>query len=171
MAKRGPKTPEGKARALANLIPTAPGEVRNPHGRPSAGLSLIEWINTMAEKSRTEVEGIREDEEQPVVKRAAARVWLDAISGERNKAGSPIAGPELDRILDHTQGKARQSLDVTTDGKPLESRPVLVVPQTLSESEWEQTAKQLATGAEENPEPSEATAGVEGGSEDEPGEA
>ena len=71
---KGPTTPEGKERAMANLIPAKPGEVRNPAGRTSAGAVALEWCNMFAERGTKEKElrEIAADKEEPPAKRAAA---------------------------------------------------------------------------------------------------
>lgn len=127
MAKPGPKTPEGKARSLANLIPAKPGEVRNKNGgHRAAGASVKEWINVMQEWTAAEVAAVLEDGDAPMNKRAAARVWLDAASKDKNAAGMPVAGADLDRIMDRTVGKPTQAVELTgRDGGPIatETKP------------------------------------------------
>lgn len=121
MPKRGPKTPEGKARSLANLKPPwEPGNLVKG-GRPSAGLSIKEWVNQMEKWPRSKLEAVMKDLNAPVAKIAAARIWIDASSKERNSAGMPIAGSDVDRIFDRTEGKPKQAVELTgADGGPLE---------------------------------------------------
>jgi hypothetical protein len=79
-----------------------PGKSGNPAGRPSAGASVKEWFNQMSAWTESKVKKAADDPKASVAKRAAAGRWLDAISRERTKGGIPIAGPELDRIMDST---------------------------------------------------------------------
>lgn len=119
--KRGPKTPDGKARALANLRP--PFQIGNPGGpgRPAAGMTVRDWYNEMQGWNREEVEAVVRNPNEPNAKAAAARVWMDARSEDRTASGVPIAGPELDRIADRTVGKAKQEVDVTSAGEKIVS--------------------------------------------------
>ena len=63
-----------------------PGESGNPEGRKSAGASIREWLNTIENYPKNEVEKIAGDESEPVSKRAAARLWLTAIEGHADLA-------------------------------------------------------------------------------------
>lgn len=68
--------------------------------------------------SRAKLLAVIADVDAPVCKVAAARAWLDATSQDRNQSGAPIAGPDLDRIIDHTEGKPTQTAEVRdTSGK------------------------------------------------------
>ena len=89
------------------------GTIPNPAGRPAAGSVVLEWFNAMAGWSQNEYRRVLADETAPGAKRAAARNWLDASTMDRSKSGAPIAGPELDRILDRTIGKAEQRMTIT----------------------------------------------------------
>lgn len=107
--KRGPQTPEGRAKALANLTHIKPGQRLNPAGRPSAGASVKDWWNIMQGWSRKKLEAVIADNASPVNKVAAAQAWLNACK----------AGNDLDRILEHTAGRAAQSLDLTSGGESI----------------------------------------------------
>lgn len=111
MDKRGPNTPEGKAKALANLRPMKPGETLNPHGRPIAGASLREWINQMQGWTLEELRAVATDANAPVNKVTAARTWLDAATNERT------CGAEFDRIMDRTEGKPPQSVKMDVNAQ------------------------------------------------------
>lgn len=117
--KRGPKTPEGKARALSNLqAPFPPGVSGNPAGRPAAGAVVKEWFNVMAEWSKADLEQARDAADSPAAKVAAARSWLDAMSKEKTSGGQPVAGNDLDRIIDYTHGRPAQTVNhANADGK------------------------------------------------------
>lgn len=82
-----------------------PGQSGNPLGRPAAGASIREWLNIMADWSEQRIQKAVDDEASTAAKRAAARTWLHAISGTRNKVGTPISGDEVDRIVGHTDLK------------------------------------------------------------------
>lgn len=48
-----------------------------PKGRKNAGLSMIEYMNAMAEWTRADVEEVKNDETAPLIKRRAADRLLD----------------------------------------------------------------------------------------------
>ena len=77
----------------------------NPNGRPPAGASVREFLNLLQFSTREEVEAVMNDPAEPVNKVAAARIWRDACSQDRSSAGVPIAGAEIDRIADRTDGR------------------------------------------------------------------
>lgn len=93
-----------------------PGEVRNPNGRPPAGLVILEWVNVMAGWTDAEVAEVLKDKTASKAKKTAARVWQHASSTKLNSSGNPIAGSEVDRILDRTVGKAIQRAEVLALG-------------------------------------------------------
>jgi hypothetical protein len=111
-----PYRPRG-ASPVTGVVPPAsgrwqPGQSGNPAGRKSAGAYLSEWLNSMAEWSEDQLLKVLEDKDAPAAKRAAARVWKDAMSTRCNKVGTPIAGDELDRICDRTVGAPANSVQV-----------------------------------------------------------
>lgn len=77
---------------------------------------MKEWLNQMCGWGLDQLQSVMRDISAPVAKKAAARVWLDAASEERNSAGSPIAGGEFDRIADRTVGKPTQEVIQRVDG-------------------------------------------------------
>ncbi len=81
-----------------------PGESGNPRGRPSAGLAVIEWINQLQDTPEAELIRIAGNEHGAPNKRAAAGLWLAAL-------GNP---EHLDRILDRTHGKPKQTIESTS---------------------------------------------------------
>ena len=87
-----------------------PGVSGNPAGRPPAGASVKEWLNVMADYSRDELLRVLGDPKASAAKLAAARAWLGATSDDRNSAGVPIAGADLDRICDRTIGRPTQEI-------------------------------------------------------------
>lgn len=93
-------------RSLANLRPAwMPGQSGNARGRPPAGSTLREWLNTMQEWTGERLEAAAEDTAAPAAKRAAARVWLTAISADLTSTGRPIATDAVDLIFDRTVGR------------------------------------------------------------------
>lgn len=60
--------------SLANLAPAKPGDVRNPLGIRSAGKTIREWINVLAQKDLTEAQlwKIVRDPNEPWTRRSAA---------------------------------------------------------------------------------------------------
>lgn len=88
-----------------------PGQSGNPAGRKSAGASVAEWYNALADAGDEEIARIARDKTAPVAKRAAARQWLQAISDRTTKVGLPLDGEALDRIADRTVGKPTQAVE------------------------------------------------------------
>lgn len=85
-----------------------PGQSGNPRGRPCMGLSILEWINQFAEWRESEIRTAAKDKAAPSAKRIAAKRVVAALSDAKNASGNLVGGPEFDRILDRTVGKAIQ---------------------------------------------------------------
>ena len=99
-----------------------PGQSGNPSGRPTAGASVREWINAFAAYTHEEMQAVMTDPKATNAKTAAAR-GLHATTDRCTKQGVPIAGPDLDRIMGHTelsvaQAERNKRLD---DGKPTDN--------------------------------------------------
>ena len=77
----GPRTEEGKARALANLRPFPPGVSGNPAGRTTAGAVVKDWLNAFAETKTTErqLRAIAKDSSVDWAKRTAAMRMLRTL--------------------------------------------------------------------------------------------
>jgi hypothetical protein len=58
---------------------------------------------------------IARDPDAPVTAIAAAKWLLRCGSSRRTRSGTPIAGPELDRLLDRTIGKPTQAVQVRVE--------------------------------------------------------
>lgn len=131
MAKRAKKSrrPPAKqaegASPLNGVVPPPehrwpPGQSGNPEGRKPAGLSVKEWWNQMQDWPIAKIKDVLTDPDAPASKIAAARTWVDACSDAKNASGMPVAGGDLDRIVEHTDGKATQRHDHTTAGQPFQ---------------------------------------------------
>jgi hypothetical protein len=95
-----------------------PGHPGGP-GRPKgAAYTLKEWLNLMAEYSVSDLNAVLTDEAATAAKKAAARTWLDATTRLTTSSGVPIAGAEFDRIMDRTEGRPAQAIDLTSGGVP-----------------------------------------------------
>ena len=105
--------PKGEFPSRAHQFP--PGVSGNPAGRPAAGAVVREWYNAMASYSPEDLRAVMADPAAPAAKLAAARVWLDAISSDRNAVNVPIAGAEIDRICDRTDGKPTQRIEAQVE--------------------------------------------------------
>ena len=75
-----------------------PGQVTNPLGRPSLGLSFEEWCNVMQDWSQARLDACRNDPEQPAVKRGAAHQVSGMAEGRDNAT---------DRCCDRTAGRPK----------------------------------------------------------------
>lgn len=114
-------------KSLANLKSAKPGDVLNPKGRPRnpAGASVREWINELQEKTEKELEKIASDEKAKANKRVAARLWLGALKDGWTKKGTRLAAADFDRIMDRTQGKPAQQVNMQHSGELNIKRVVL----------------------------------------------
>lgn len=132
MRKGGPKTEEGKAKALANLRPPwKPGESGNKAGEWSAGANVKHQWNRMADWSRQQLERVSQDETETVARRAAANRWLAALESRE----------DLNQIISHTDGSPAKSVDVNVSGGMTHTHAVRAAmdrlkadPQAMSEA-------------------------------------
>ena len=134
-----PKNPGRVAAGLAskgNLRMWRKGESGNPAGRKPAGLTVIEWYNALAGKSKDQLLDIAGDPRISVAKRAAAMQWVQTLSKLKTTAGTPIRGEALDRICDRTAGRpvARQEVS-GPGGGPIVSQVAVNLSACLSAAE------------------------------------
>ena len=105
--------PEARKRSIAALKLWKPGQSGNPNGRTTLGATLNECVNAMKGRTRSEVQGIADDDDRSVEWRAAATRVLGML--EPGWHGHiPLGGSDFDRIMDRTVGKPVQAVHVTT---------------------------------------------------------
>ncbi len=89
----------------------------NPLGRPAAGASYTEWLNTLAEVAHKRggkdyLEKIADDDTEPLPKRQAALEHLGMLNREYSRSGQPLMASHRDAICDRTVGKPTQQIQV-----------------------------------------------------------
>ena len=90
-----------------------PGQVGNPRGSRRAGETIREALNHLADRTEAETRSVADDPDASVARRAAARLWLEALQEPRHP--NPIAA--LDQIMDRTVGKPKQVVETSGDLK------------------------------------------------------
>ncbi len=98
------------ANSLANLKSFPPGQSGNPGGRPKGATYPTEWMRGMAGLTSTEIQQIRDDEDEPVSRRIAAGMYLDALQAQTPRARKEAVA----EICDRTSGRPGQKLEVAT---------------------------------------------------------
>ncbi len=73
-------------------------------------------MNQMSSWTGEELKRCAEDDNERADKCIAAGRILDARSRDRTASGAPIAGPEVDRIMDRTDGKPVGNSNLTING-------------------------------------------------------
>ena len=109
------KTSENGSIPGTDVAGNAVGAFGNSSERPPAGGSVKAGLNKMASQTRARIREIARNSSSPVSQVIAARMLIRAASNRVNKSGTPIAGPEIDRIFDRTVGRPGQSIEVTSD--------------------------------------------------------
>ena len=108
--KAGPRTPEGKARAVANLKKWKPGQSGNPAGRPkSGGLSIKERVNELLAKpdlTLPALQALIEDKTAHPLDIAAA-TWIVGLCDSDRLAFDRLTG-----LIDYTDGRPKASIEV-----------------------------------------------------------
>lgn len=109
-----------------NLRPPWPkGVSGNPGGSRSAGAHYREWLNAMNDWPKADLEAVANNEKAGAVQRQAALTHLRALSVGFYHA-TPLAGNDLDRIADRTEGKPIARVEVArVDIDPDEARSQL----------------------------------------------
>ena len=97
--------------SLANLA--EPFGLKGGPGRhKNAGASIIEHINRMSMWDLSRVQAAADDPKASCSKRQAAKSLCRSMSDEFAKNGRPFAADDLDRVLDRTDGKPVQRVEV-----------------------------------------------------------
>lgn len=109
---------KAKQRSLANLRPAKKGEVRNPHGRPRNGDCLTALLKEYLKKTCANGKTTN--------KELIAQALIDEAVKGNLKA--------IEMVLNYTDGKPKESMDVTTNGQSLESKPVFIVADTATKA-------------------------------------
>lgn len=78
-------------------------------------------MNQLRESTQDDLEAIMQDRSAPSNKAIAARCVLDARSTKVSKAGVPIAGAELDRLIDRTNGRPVSTAVIETTDRSVTS--------------------------------------------------
>jgi hypothetical protein len=93
-----------------------PGQSGNPAGRQTAGATVKEHWNRMAGWTMPQLEVVLNDPATTVAERAAAKQWIAAM----------LDGQELDRIINHTDGRPKQGVELSGQLETINSvRPAL----------------------------------------------
>lgn len=114
--------------SLKNLKSILPGVSGNPNGRPSAGLSLIEWLNELVIEDESgkprysldDLNGFADDGAGSHTKAIASEMIILARARGFDEYGKPMCAKMVDMICDRTRGKPLQSVEVT---RPITSNP------------------------------------------------
>lgn len=93
--------------------------------RRNAGRNLRDWITTMdmvdadgnACFDEDRLRKIAKDKKAQPSKRAAAKMWLATLEEAFSKAGKRLAGDDLDRIMDRTEGRPMMRME-TSQARP-----------------------------------------------------
>lgn len=83
-----------------------------PTGRPHGVMYVGDWIRHMHGCTEVELRRIAEAKRRPVEMRAAAMALLATMEQGYTKAGRRLAADDLDRLLDRTEGKPLQRVEV-----------------------------------------------------------
>jgi len=113
-----------------NLRPQKAGEPsHNPNGRPKGSKNrstlFKKWLETTT-KSKNPISG--EDEEMTVEDKMVLKVIGNVLTKGDIQS--------FKEAMDSMYGKHQEHIDHTSKDKPIQSIPMLVVPQNLSVDEW-----------------------------------
>lgn len=89
----------------------------NPRGRPAAGASYTEWLNTLTDVAHKRggddyLNKLADDNTEPVPKRQAALEILGTMNRQYSKSGQPLMANHRDAICDRTVGKPSQHVTI-----------------------------------------------------------
>ena len=99
--------------SLANLSPPwRPGESGNPTGRPAGVVYPSEHMRGMAGMTAEAMRRIRNDAGEPVSRRIAAGIYLDALDGDTARTRMDATS----ELCDRTEGRPAQSIQVIAEG-------------------------------------------------------
>lgn len=96
-------------KSLANLKPIKPGERRNPAGRTTEKQHLINLIRKALKKKH--INGVPNDE-------MIVQALIDLAVRGNLKA--------IEMVLNYTEGKPRESVDITSNGESLAPKETMV---------------------------------------------
>ena len=94
--------------SLANLKHFPPGQSGNPGGRPKGIVYPVEYLRGMGAMTRAELQAIRDDEDAPISKRAAAEMALQSIGADTERGRREA----FSEIADRTTGKPVQDVRI-----------------------------------------------------------
>ena len=99
--------------SLANLSdPWPQGRSGNPGGRPKGVVYPSEHMRGLAGLTAEAIQKIKEDPEEPVSRRIAAGMYLDALDGDTARTRKDATS----EICDRTAGRPAQSVQVIAEG-------------------------------------------------------
>jgi hypothetical protein len=117
-----------------------PGTSGNPKGRPqSAGMSVKEYWNSMQRFTAVDLQAVLDDPASGAAEKLAAKTWISAIE---NGVSDPGRG-----IIDHTAGKAVQSIEMSIASDWNNEPSMQVSPETIALQHH--LAKQLSARQEQ----------------------
>lgn len=117
---------EGKKRRLANLIPAAPGEVRNPNGRPKLENTFSHIARELLQAKKIDItytfpkNGTMVKRSMHMESDKSMNHSLAAVLIKEGMAGNVRA---IQEIIDRTEGKPNQKVDITTQGDKITNEP------------------------------------------------
>jgi hypothetical protein len=109
--------------ASFSLDPLGPesknGEDGSIRSRLKGGRLVVSHLNKILSLKEREALSIANDTEGEIAARMAAKWALRALSNDTTSGGIPIAGYEVDRIMDRTVGRPNQQIQVVEDHKTI----------------------------------------------------
>jgi len=112
--------------SLANLIPYKPGDNGNPSGRAKGVHYPGDYLRDLTGATEEALRAIKDDPAAPAGQRIAAGVLWDGVKAD----GPDIRGRTADRIMDRTEGRPSQSVDIKAQVGP---DPALMIATRLTQ--------------------------------------